>query len=487
VQHTLYAQIGDERKSEEDIKIEDAFVATKLLSTSGKKKEAIKMLDSLRRITAPSAAIYFELAKLHYELKDINLTESNLKQAIKYEPDNTWIRRFEVSFSLDLGRKESAIQTIQHLITLQPKISENYQQIIQLYLADGNFDKALEYNELKLQNEGWSSQTLLKKAEILDMAGRLSESLSVIVSLADKYPNEVKYYKLIVNLLHSNDKIQESGPYLQKILDIDRNDNDAKLGLLMLKKGKITDDDLMVAIMPLINNRDVPIDIKVKELLVYVHKQTETGDTLLKSQLLKLCDQLVITHPNEAKAHAIYADVLKNNENYTAAIRQYEKTLQFNDKIFSVWEQYMFCLLVTEQYDKLATTADNAIDFFPNQAISYYFKAKAFVILENLKKAESYLDEAEMISAGSPDIMSRVYTVRSEILYNKKDFAKALIQVDAAIKTSNGNNTDALELKGDILKVSNDMKSAASYWQKAYDLGKRSPQLIKKLDLLKSN
>ena len=81
-------QLANDRKSEEEVKLEDQFIAAKLLVSSGKKSDAIKMLDSLRRVSAPSAAIYFELAKLQYENKDINQTESNLKSAIQLEPNS---------------------------------------------------------------------------------------------------------------------------------------------------------------------------------------------------------------------------------------------------------------------------------------------------------------------------------------------------------------------------------------------------------------
>ena len=62
--HLIFSQIIDSRKSEEDFKIEDQFIAAKLLLNSGKKPEAIKLLDSLRRVAPPNASILFELAKL---------------------------------------------------------------------------------------------------------------------------------------------------------------------------------------------------------------------------------------------------------------------------------------------------------------------------------------------------------------------------------------------------------------------------------------
>ena len=359
--------------------------------------------------------------------------------------------------------------------------------MIQLYLSDNNYDKAILVLEQKEKNIGWSVNNTIRKAEILDAGDKLDESITTLKSLIEKFPLEIKYYKLIINILHSNDKISEIEPYLRKILEIDENDNDGKLGLLLLKKGKGTQDDYFTSLLPLIANAEAPIDLKIKELLPYVQKHALSGDSLLGNQLISLCDKLVVAHPNEAKSHAIYADVLKNNNNHTAAIRQYEKTLTLNNKNYSVWEQLMFCLLITENFDQLANTSTESIDYFPNQAMSYYFFGKALIVKNDLKKAENTLSDAKMIAAGNPNIDSRINTAFAEINFRKKEWAKATALVDLALSESKGQNAEAFELKGDIFKETNDLKNASIYWQKAFDLGLRSHKLVTKLESVKNN
>jgi len=206
----LNAQVEDNRKTEATIKIEDRFMAAKLLIASGKKAEAIKLLDTLRRESEPSASIYFELAKLHYDKKDLNQTESNLKSAVKLEPDNIWIRQFEVNFSKELGRYDDAIGVLNHISALQPKNDHYYDQIVQLQIKKNDLTAALLTLDKKEKNIGWSVNTTLKKAEILDNADRINDAVNMINTLVLKYPKEKKYLRLIANMLHSNDKIAEA-------------------------------------------------------------------------------------------------------------------------------------------------------------------------------------------------------------------------------------------------------------------------------------
>ncbi|MBK9736014.1 MAG: tetratricopeptide repeat protein [Saprospiraceae bacterium] len=487
----LYCQeqqtIVDNRKTEADIKIEDRFVSAKFLIVAGKKQDAVKLLDTIRRQYVPNATIFFELAKLHYELKDLNQTESNLDAAIKLEPDNIWIRVFEVKYLTETGRFEAAANTLTHICLLQPKNVEYYDQLVSLYIRKKDYAAALKTLENKEQHIGFTANTILKKAEILDNWGKISEAVIELNKLTTKFPKEIKYLKLIANLLMSNDKSKDAEPYYKKILDLDPDNADAKIALIISTNRPVNEEDYLVTLTPLIKNPDIPIDIKIKELIKFVTKHASTQDTILGKQLIALCDNLTIIHPNEAKAHAIYGDVLMNNGETTAAIRQYEKTLSLNNKNFLVWEQLMYGLEAVGNFDQLLKVSLEAIDLFPNQAISYYFSGKAMAEKNELTKAESALSEASLISAGNPNIESRIMNVYAEISIKKKDFTKAMSQIDQAISLSNHKNAAAFEIKGDIFKEQNDIKNAELYWKKSKESGNLSEKLKNKLTSISGN
>ncbi len=474
---------ADDRKNEADVKIEDRFISAKLLITAGKKDDAIKLLDSIRRESGQVAAVYFELAKLYNEKKEINLTESNLSAAVKIEPSNKWIRLFEVNFLKELGRYEDAIKTLKYLSSLDLKEPDLYDQIVSLYIKNKDLQAALVTLDTKELNVGFSVNTILKRAEIYDNAGDVAKAVSELDKLTKKFPLDINYLRLIANMLHSNDKVKDAEPYLKRILAIDPNDTDARLGLVLLSNKSVSKEDYLLTLTPLVSNPDAPIDLKIKELLPYVQRHADTRDTILGKQLIGLCDRLVIAHPNDAKSHAIYGDVLMNNGDVTAAIRQYEKTLSINDRNFMVWEQLMYGLETLENYDELVKVSLQAIDLFPNQAISYYFNGKALAAKNEFKKAFSSLDEASLISAGSVSIESRVLTVKGELFLKQKNLSKAMEFVDQALEISNYRNSAAYELKGDIYKEQNDLKKAIIAWNQSKDLGNNTERLSNKLKL----
>lgn len=482
----VQGQLPDNRKTEREIKIEDQFVQAKFLEISGKTDEAIKLLDTIRRASPENATIYFELAKLYYLNNDWTLTETNISQAKKIQPKKPVFREFEIEYFLAQNRTDEAISSLNYLLTLQPQNQNYYRELINIQKKNGRYSDALNTLNLKEKNLGSSDETTLMKAEILTLDGQINEAVIILKELASRNPQNTIYLKRIVNLLHTYGKIKEMEPYLKNILEIDPNDNDAKLGLILLSNSNLNEDEKLVTLYPLVKNSEIQIDIKIKELLPYLQKQALTEDSILNSQLIDITDVLVIAHPNEAKAHAIYADVLKNSGNIKAAIRQYTRTLELNKNIYAVWEQLMFCLNATEDYDKLDDIANEAIDYFPNQPLSYCFAAKAAQEKGNIKKSMSLLDDALLISAGNKEIESHVWVIKGEIALIQKNINQASEYVQNALNTSNQQNGDAWELKGDIAYTKDLPKEAANFWEKAIQSGGNKTRLLTKLKTLKT-
>lgn len=477
----------DTRITEKDIKVEEMFVNAKLLVLQDKMDYAISVLDSIRRQVPDNGTVYFELARLYLAKNDFNLCEINIKKAIEKAPGNLDFKQFEYEFYNYLGRSEDARNTMTQMVTTRPDHKEYYDEIIDLDLNAKKYPSALGVLADKEKNTGWSIDDAIKRSEILELSGQVNQAVSILNNLSDKFPEDKKYLRLIVNVLHGNNRVAETKPYLEKILKIDPFDQDAELGLVLLSGKNVHPDDKLVTLLPLIQNPTIDIDAKIKEVLPFMEKQATSRDSVFNRQLINIGDALVSTHPQEAKAHALYADVLKNSGNLLAAIRQYEHTLELNKNVYLVWEQLLFCLEAEGKYEDQYFVARDAVDYFPNQPLLYYFAGKATVEIGNLKNADSWLDEAVIIAADDEDIESRVAVVRALKAFKEKDNKTANSYLDSALKLSKDANPDAWELKGDIFYQSGKVKDAKSAWETALKRGGYPPRIVSKLQSINEN
>lgn len=463
---------NDPRKSEEQIRIEDKFVTAKYYALLGKNDEAIKILDSIRRITTPSAAIHYELARLYLAKKEYNLVESQINSANQIDPSNLAVRAFEVDFYKHIGDEAQTITAWNKLITTQPKNGKNYDELANFLISRGKPNDAIKVLDAKELSIGSSENTTIRKAEAYDMAGKVDLAIAEIQKLVVKNPQDVSNFKLIVSILQSNDRQKDAAPYLQKILEIAPDDSDAKLALMVSQNKSVkSDDDFLAMLTPILNNPQIDIDTKVKELMPLVIKHAETNDSLLGRSLITACDKLVISHPNQSKAHAIYGDVLMNAGNTNAAIIQYEKALGLHKNNFMIWEQLMNGLDITNNPTRLNEIAEEAIEFFPNKAISYYYVAKSSALTNNLKKANEYIGEASLISANNSYLNTLITALKGYVEFKSNNKDKSVDLLKQSIEMSGNKYGQAYQWLGDVYKSMGQSQKADEMYRQALKLG----------------
>jgi len=465
----VYSQ--DMRISEEDVRYEDKFVEATLLFNKGKRKEAIKILDTLRReMQSPSSTVFLTLAKWNYEEKDIAQCENFLKQAIATDPGSEWILQFGFQFFKETGRFEDANAMADKLIALQPQKVIWRDQKIRWLMAIQKYTYAIAALESKEMERGFSTDVSLQKIECFQKTGQTDLAVKEAERLIDTYPDEKKYLQLAAAVLHEAGRVSEARPYLEKILLLDPRDADAKAGLAILSNQRVTGDDVLVNLKTVMADPQISAGKKIETLLPFVLQLVETRDTILGASLESLGEIVVRLHPTTAACHAVYADILKSIGKRRKAIDEYRQALTISQRPFSVWEQLFFCLEGEEDWSGLKESCGASLDYFPNQTLPYIFLALAQIHTAEMEKATQNLDEATLIAAGNPDLESRIQCVLGIQAYYQKKLPSALQYADESLRLSQGSNAMAWELKGDVLKSQGKLTEAAACFSKSLEL-----------------
>jgi tetratricopeptide (TPR) repeat protein len=471
---------NDPRISEDDIKVEERFVQAKYLAVIGKTDLAIKQLDTIRKSKGPDPMVHYELGRLYHTQKNINLAEENILKALELSPSNISIVEFAAKFYTEISKSDLAAQYYAKLVSLSPQVAKYYDQWINLFVSD---DKAsLAILDRKESSMGMSEETVLRKAEIHERSGQVDKAISEVNRLVAKYPKRTQYLSFIASMLETNDRSPEAEAYYQKILDINPDDQDAKLKIVIAQNNGISStSDFITTLRPLIRNAEVNIDVKVKELLPLVMRHAEQQDSLLGRDLISICDDLVLTHPNNAKAHAIYADVLMNADKTDAGIRQYEKVLTLDKKNVLTWEQLLYGYDKVGNYISMANVANQSLNYFPNNAMMYYFLAKAQVFTGNYGDADANMSEATMIGSKNINVISRVEALRGRSAYLNNKYDDAVKSLLAAIEKSKDQNLEAHRWLIETYLAQKNVSAATASLEKAKKMGLKAPELEEKL------
>ena len=468
--------------SETENEIQQAFLEARLQITAGHYEEGLRKLDSLSRVYRHRSALYYEMAQVYFEQKKYTEALEKLERAVALEQNNIWYLEKQAMLQTELRRIQDAITTYKKLINIHPKYSRYYDITADLLLTSNRHSEALQVLRNKETQLGFSEYNSLKIIDIALDSKQYHEAEFEVGKLLQRQNPPLRDLKKAVEVYRTIGDIEKEYALNEKILAIDPNDVDAMLDKVEKENGRVNEASFLISLQPLIQNPSIPAGGKLVELMPFVEKHAQNPDIPYAEALLHVCELLANAHPDDAKVHAMYGDVLMNSHREVEAVRQYERTLALQKTNFLVWEQLMYGLEYLEDYGKLGETAQNAMDYFPNQAISYYFAAVASFSKNDMVKAKEWLAEAELISAKNPVIIARIRLLQSKISDSEKNLTKAMAQVDECIQISQGLMGSAYEWKGDLMWNTGNKAGAKEQYLKALTLLPDSKSLPLKID-----
>ena len=469
------AQVVDQELNKEDL-----FLNAKRESLVGRYDKALEILEKLYFDERSNPSINFEMAKIYAQTGDLEKAEKHYRISHENAEENQWILESYIEFLEKQKRDDESIILLKKLITLAPKDKPNYLRLAQKLSGQGRkneipelFLKMIEYTGKSLENYNFLLESYIQN-------DNHTKAIELFDKLIAENPNDIRLLRKKAQYLVEKNQLDAAAELYTRILSI--NPDDTEANLFQLNKSNGTDQNAYLrALLPIIKNQTIPIDVKVKELIPYVEELAKGHNNDLKEALISVGEQLTLTHPEEAKAWSISGDILINSGSTEAAIKKYEKTIQLNPRNFMVWEQLMYALYELSLYEKLKTVANDATDRFPNQSIGYFFAAKSMMELKEYSKSLIVIDEATNMLSLNDNQLSSFIALKASILSYMGKNDKAKEEFLKSLKLSDEKNPIVYEFMGDVDFSKGDMENAKKNWQKTLYLQPDNKKVKNKL------
>jgi len=465
--------------TEEKVTLEQSYMDANIQIMVGKYDEAIKILKDIYKEDNDNPGLNFQMAQVYGSLNDLPAAIKHAKKAVDLVPSNEFYNLLLGNLHVESNQISEAVTSLDKLILLQPEKTEYYDMLARAHLRNGDYEKAIRtFDRLETQ-VGFSEDLALRKVDILDENGKSKEVIKVLQKLVTLYPEVMRYRYNLASYYKKNGAEKDAKKVYQEILEIDPEDPTANLAMIQDKSNPTNETGYLNALQPLIENDKIPLDKKILEVIPYLDRlsnEKELGDPLLN-----IGKTLVQLHPNEAKVHALYADIFNSLGNNDKAIEQYEKTIALDDRVYTVWEQLIMAYGYNEDYTAMATKAEGAMDLFPNKASAYYLYASAKISSGQYDEASDYLKDAQMIAGKDLYHKTKVENQKARLAIGQKRYDDATKHLATSADWSKGQDAESLELQGDLFSLTGKSKEAMEYWKKSEKLGSLNPKLASKI------
>ncbi len=472
--------------SETDVGTQTEFIEAISLKLSGKYEKEIELLEKILISQSNNDVIYYELAIAYWNLEKLDLATKNMEKALKFNPDQ--IRYWELKADFEeQGENFSKRHTsLEKLISLEPKNQNHYKKLFDnaVYLQDA--DAALEILDREEKLFGFDKDLAGRKIEILKLNRDMYGIEQTLLALSNSEPQNIEYLLRVASFYKKSKNKKAAGKYYAKVLDLDPDNPVANLASVGGDIEKVDESTYFRAIKPLIENENIELDAKIKELIPYIEKMPLDKSDSYNVSLVDILSSLKNLYPNEAKVHSILGDFYFNSRQLEEAKKEYKVTLDLRDNVFQVWEQLMRTLYYTESYEELAKVSYDCMDLFPNEFSAFYYASLAAIYGKKMNVLNGLMAEGLLVSTGSAVKQQQMNSLEAHKLHVEKDADGAIKKVEELYGKEKIVDPEILKLMGDIMESKKEFGEAVRFWNSAFSQGFYSTQIKEKLDVLKS-
>ncbi len=450
-----------------------------ILKKTNNISQLVQVYEDLIELEPLNESFYLEKANAFYlssRIEDVKKVYDEMES--KFGISN---KLLEARKALNLFNNDRPldIQSIKLLIDKDPRQTQNYLYMVNLQLAEGNYEEAL--NTLKFA-EGITGEhfeyslakaIIYKSLEQPDLAFK-----AVIEAFDDQKMDFDRKYLFLQHVLGASDQISNKD-YLVKIVEklTDQYPDNSKAftiyGEILYKIGSLKKSADKFEIALKLNDQNFAI----WEKLIYI--QTVLGNY---KEVIRVVDEALSSYPNQAilyyfnafSRHRNGEEVAHNHLDFALQLDTDNKRL--SSCIYGLKAEIALNsgkIKMAEEYFAKATEIDPLNNVLFN-SYAYFLASKKL----ELKLAVELINKA-IKNEPKENTHAATYAF---ILKQMGNYSEAKIWIDKALSNNAHENPVYLELNGDILFLSGLKEEALLQWSKALAEGSKSEKLIRKIN-----
>ncbi len=429
---SAFAQKSNRRYAEKDILAQAQFLEADALFLRGKYPEAVQKLKEFVKEHPEIAMAHFILGRCHEALKETDKSIDELQKAIDLDGHNRWFLIKQAEIYEKNGQADKAAKVMVNLTKVEPQSPFAYKKAAFYFLLAQMPNKAIDILNKGEKRVGFDPEFCQRKHVILLAQGKTQEAIKELQKIIKFYPKESSVRIQLAEIYNSINQPLLAEKQYRKILEYDSFNPAALIGLQ--KRTVSSGDNDFDGLMKMVGDPNISIDLKIAEIVPSITKASPQSPANQKQQWMAMMDKLMLTHPSSAKATSVSGDMFNAIGEYDKALAAYEKSLEKEKSVFSVWQQTLDLQFFKKQYDKVIKTAESALNFFPNKSRILLYSAEAKFRTGNTKGAIADYQQAGFMSGRNHHQKRFIYGRLAEIYLSVKDYKNAGKFIDKALQ-----------------------------------------------------
>ncbi|GIV36900.1 MAG: hypothetical protein KatS3mg032_1279 [Cyclobacteriaceae bacterium] len=396
-----------------------------------------KVLD----INPGNATVHYRMAEIFSRSNrpdDLQRAAQSIETALRHEQKNKYFYLLGANIYLSLTRYDQAARMYEDMINRIPETEEYLYELASVYRFAGKTDDALKTYQRAEQLFGVQENSSIPRQQILLEAGRTKEALAEGEKLLKAFPDEERYAVGYAELLSRYNQKNQAIELLETFIRNNAHAPQAALLLAGLYRDTQQEDKARSLLSGLFDNPEVELNSKLIVLNTYTVeldrlRNASRKDEKLESFALMLFEKLKNAYPDESNVFTVGGDLYQALNQPAEAIALYEQATRLGQVNFEVWHNLIYLQLQSGNYEAVIQKCGEALEYYPNQALLYYFNGVAHLQKKLYKPAAAILENGKKLTGNNSALridflvmLGEAYNAAREYEKSDKAFEEAL-------------------------------------------------------------
>ena len=384
--------------------------------------QAVELFRQCLAKDPAQGAAWFQLANVAYCKYDYSTASTDIQKALAINGTNAWYNQLYAEILGAQTKYKDAANLYLKLMNQHPGNTDYWFALAYYSGKAGQNEEAIGYYNKIQQQTGINEDLVSAKEELWLKLNKPDSAIAEVKRLIKSDTTQPRYYAMLADLYKMTNNKESLATTLEEMLKDDPQNPQALLSLADLYHLQNDDKRAFEYEQRAFESPAMDIDSKVQVLVGYI---TQMKDSTQRKEALSLAKLTTQTDSTEAKAFAVYGDLLATVDSNKAAVIQYRKAVSLDQGHFAVWEQLLILYSQLNENDSLYNTAKKVAELFPDQVLSFYYYGNACLTEKKYEEAASQFNKAVQMGSDNTSLMAQLYANLGDVYYYQKEFKKS--------------------------------------------------------------
>jgi tetratricopeptide (TPR) repeat protein len=400
--------------------------------------KALFYFQRVAELNPQNAAVHYKIAEIltkSEKEEDMQKAAQEITYALSLEKKNKYYYLLAANIYASLLQFTRAEETIETMMREVKGTEEYLYELAMFYIYDNKPDKALEVYGRAEELFGVTETSAFQKQKIYFEQGKVDEAIAEGQKLIDANPDDARYVLALAEALSQHKQTARAIAFLEDFISSHSDSGMARLLLAGFYREAGQEAKARELLILLFDDPAIESSSKILVLGTYVVQLSKISgtqpnarpplDSDLESFALTLLNKLKENHPEDPNVFITGGDLYAALRQLPQAQSDYLKAIRKGTSSFEPWQNLLYLESQMNQFDSLIAHSEAGLEFFPNQALLYYFNGYGHLRKRHYREACTSLEQAKKLSGSNAMMVGELNAMLGDAYNGARDYVKS--------------------------------------------------------------